>query len=260
MKAAILIPVFNEVKTIQDVVKQALEHCPDVIVVVDGSTDRTLEILLHNKSIHLLVHVRNLGLTEALKTGFRYALKKGFDCVVKIDGDGQMNLNQYHSILNRYYHDRPDIVTARYNPNTPWMIKKDIWIYSFLFNLAIGIGVSDILSEYRLFSRKAMTDFINLSLARNASNISLIGLVKQGCHVTEINEGVNYQLTRLRPAYLQMLIDCRIQFVLGLWKYQSVRSRITSVVSIPILILLLIFNITFGYRYNTFLPKSMIRK
>lgn len=262
MKAAILIPVFNEERTIAVVLREAKKKNDHVIVVIDGSTDRSLEIASEEEGVHVLVNEENLGLAGAIKVGLKYALQQGFDTVIKIDGDGQMNLERYDELVALHQASGADVVLARYNRDTPWMIKKDIWLYSWLFRLATRVRVSDVLSEYRLLSRRAMEEFISAKIRPFASNVALVDLVKAGCSVREIKGGVNYsfRLSERRPAHWSILIDCRVQFVRALWTFGTWRSRAVSAVSVVPLALLLLTNVTLGARYNTLLSKKRARK
>jgi glycosyltransferase involved in cell wall biosynthesis len=84
----VLIPCLNEEKAIRDVVASALALDLPVIVVDDGSDDRTPEIVAGMPAI-LLRHGQRRGKGEALRTGFREAIRRGYDTVVTMDGDGQ---------------------------------------------------------------------------------------------------------------------------------------------------------------------------
>lgn len=84
----VLIPCLNEEKAIGAVVKSTLRLGVPVIVIDDGSDDRTPEIV-KTLPVTLLRHDRRQGKGEALRTGFRAALQQGFDAVVTMDGDGQ---------------------------------------------------------------------------------------------------------------------------------------------------------------------------
>lgn len=84
----VLIPCLNEEKAIGTVVKSALTLGVPVIVIDDGSDDRTPEIV-GALPVTLLRHARRQGKGEALRTGFREALRQGLDAVVTMDGDGQ---------------------------------------------------------------------------------------------------------------------------------------------------------------------------
>ena len=87
-RCCILIPALNEERAIRDVVESALAVCPDVIVVDDGSDDATPAIV-GALPVTLIRHPQRMGKGEALRDGFRAALRLGFDAVVTMDGDGQ---------------------------------------------------------------------------------------------------------------------------------------------------------------------------
>lgn len=87
-RVAVLIPALNEELRIREVVEGALAHCPNVIVVDDGSTDATVE-RIQDLPITLIRHEVRRGKGEALREGFRLACERGFDGVLSMDGDGQ---------------------------------------------------------------------------------------------------------------------------------------------------------------------------
>lgn len=86
----VLLPTYNNAGTLHDVVSAVLEHCDDVIVVDDGSTDGTRQILeAFGESITVVRHASNRGKGAALLTGFRKAADAGFSTVITMDTDGQ---------------------------------------------------------------------------------------------------------------------------------------------------------------------------
>lgn len=86
----VVVPTYNNIKTISDVIKATLEQCDDVIVVSDGSDDGTTEALTaYGSAITLISYGRNRGKGYALKVGFRKALELGFVYAITLDGDGQ---------------------------------------------------------------------------------------------------------------------------------------------------------------------------
>lgn len=84
----VLIPCLNEEAAIGRVIASVLALRVPVIVVDDGSDDRTIDIV-SSYPVTLLRHEHRMGKGEALRTGFREALRQGFDAVVTMDGDGQ---------------------------------------------------------------------------------------------------------------------------------------------------------------------------
>jgi glycosyltransferase involved in cell wall biosynthesis len=88
MKAAIVIPAYEEARTIRAVASRALACCDDVAVVDDGSRDGTAAAL-DGLPVTLLRHEVNQGKAAALASGFAWALARGVDAVVTLDADGQ---------------------------------------------------------------------------------------------------------------------------------------------------------------------------
>ncbi len=88
MTTVVLIPAFNEVRTLADVVRGALMHADELVVVDDGSTDGTaLTIAL--PAVQVVTHARNEGKSASLIDGFGHALACGATRVVTMDADGQ---------------------------------------------------------------------------------------------------------------------------------------------------------------------------
>jgi glycosyltransferase involved in cell wall biosynthesis len=85
---AVLIPALNEELRIREVVQSALAHCPNVIVVDDGSEDGTAAAVA-DLPVTLLRHERRMGKGASLRDGFAQALRMGMRAVVTMDGDGQ---------------------------------------------------------------------------------------------------------------------------------------------------------------------------
>jgi len=88
MKACVIIPTFNESRTIAGLVREIRGLGLDVLVIDDGSDDPSA-LLAQKGGATVLRNDANQGKGVSLNRGFRYALKKGFDAVITMDGDGQ---------------------------------------------------------------------------------------------------------------------------------------------------------------------------
>ena len=97
-RIAVVIPALNEALRIRDVVEGALRHCPNVILVDDGSDDGTVEAVA-GLPITLLRHPARMGKGAGLRDGFAEALRHGFDAVVTMDGDGQHSADDIPRLL-----------------------------------------------------------------------------------------------------------------------------------------------------------------
>ncbi len=103
-RIAVLIPALNEALRIREVIEGALQHCPHVIVVDDGSDDDTAEIAA-SLPVTLLRHPRRMGKGAALRDGFAEAIRQGHAAVITMDGDGQHTPSDIPRLLaaaNRY--------------------------------------------------------------------------------------------------------------------------------------------------------------
>ncbi len=83
------LPVYNEAKHVNGVLDQVLRHSPHVLVVDDGSTDGTAQLLAERTDVERLTHGRNQGYGAALRSAFEYTLAHRYDVLVTIDCDGQ---------------------------------------------------------------------------------------------------------------------------------------------------------------------------
>jgi len=89
MRILTAIPVYNEEQYLHTVLQATLKHVEHVLVVDDGSTDRTPELLRDFPQISVVRHARNAGYGAALKTAFRQTIEGGYDGLVTLDCDGQ---------------------------------------------------------------------------------------------------------------------------------------------------------------------------
>ena len=89
LKACVLIPTYNNAKTLEAVISKTLEYCGEVMVVNDGATDSTPDIISKFKNLIVVTHPKNKGKGTALRNGFKKAVELCFDYVITIDSDGQ---------------------------------------------------------------------------------------------------------------------------------------------------------------------------
>ena len=83
------LPVYNEAQHLDGVLDQVRQHCPEILVVDDGSTDGTAQRLAARSDIRICTHAQNRGYGAALISAFDYAVANRYDVLVTIDCDGQ---------------------------------------------------------------------------------------------------------------------------------------------------------------------------
>jgi len=89
MKLLTAIPVYNEERHLDGVLREVRRYSPEILVVNDGSTDGTAERLSHHKDVRVITHETNRGYGAALISAFAYALEDRFEVLVTMDCDGQ---------------------------------------------------------------------------------------------------------------------------------------------------------------------------
>lgn len=111
-RALVVIPLFNEEATLGQVLEEVRAVAPsaDVLVVDDGSTDRSPGILRRYPDVAVITHAMNLGYGQSLIDGFAYAVARGYDAVVTIDCDAQHEPSEIPQFLAAL--DDADIVSG----------------------------------------------------------------------------------------------------------------------------------------------------
>ena len=113
VRRAAILPALNEERNIVRVLGELHELDPglEVIVVSDGSTDRTAEVAAEGGA-HVIRLPFNLGIGGAVQTGFRYAWEEGYELAVRLDGDGQHDPTQLPALVAPIVADEADIVVG----------------------------------------------------------------------------------------------------------------------------------------------------
>jgi len=163
-KIAILIPAYNEEKYIKGVIKNCFKYRLDIVIVDDGSTDNTLEVVKSipvpkNFKITLIKHSKNLGKGQSLKTGFSYIVKNNYSGVITIDADGQHKTSEIKNFLKVIEKENPDLIIGDRLGNTKNMpfirLATNVFTSWVISNIA-GIRISDVQSGFRYISTKAL--------------------------------------------------------------------------------------------------------
>jgi len=110
----VFIPVYNEKDTIGEIVDQIrqLPYDLDILVIDDGSSDGTREILNRRNDIRVILHHENLGYGQTLIDGFRRASEQGFDYVITIDSDKQHQPREIPLFIEKAEQGRWDIISG----------------------------------------------------------------------------------------------------------------------------------------------------
>jgi len=183
----VIIPTYNNAGTIADVVHRTLAQCQDVIVVADGCTDGTLDILRGIGGITIVSYARNAGKGTALKRGFCKALEMGFAYAITIDADGQHFPEDIPAMLHaNQKHPGALIVGQRKGLAEMERSKGSRFanaFSNFWFAIQTGHRLKDTQTGFRLYPLKKLC---GLSLLTSRYEAELALLVFSAWHGTEI--------------------------------------------------------------------------
>lgn len=150
----VIIPTYNNPKTIKNVAFDVLEHGYELIVVDDGS-DEIIETLFsqdEKNNITFLRHEINKGKGEAIVSGVRRAKEFGFSYVVSMDGDGQHLASQIQKLVDNYKEDEIVIGARNFDlAHVPKGSKFGRWFSDFWARWDTGQEITDSLSGFRIY-------------------------------------------------------------------------------------------------------------
>ena len=157
------LPVFNEVDSVEPVLKQVLKYSDQVLVVDDGSTDGTSKKLANRSDISVVTHPTNQGYGAALITAFEYAAEHNFDVLVTIDCDGQHEPQRIPEFVEACLQENVDIVSgSRYlqkfegdsqPPEQRMKINRKI---TGLMNERLGLELTDTFCGFKAYQVDAL--------------------------------------------------------------------------------------------------------
>jgi glycosyltransferase involved in cell wall biosynthesis len=195
-KVAIVIPTYNHGIRINDVVWRTTALGYPVVVVDDGSTDDTAEILASINGITVLTHDQNMGKGVALLTGFQ-EVSKTWDWAVTLDADGQHKPEDVENLLEAVKESqRPIVIGSRQGmdgENVPWTSRFGRGFSNFWVWVSGGPKISDSQSGFRLYPLPEVLTLDVHALRFQFEVEILVKARRKGIPVTEAPVQVVYQ-------------------------------------------------------------------
>lgn len=159
LKCCVIIPTYNNAKTLKDVVVSVQHYTNNIIVVNDGSTDTTNSILNEIEGIEKAGYSRNRGKGFAIRTGFKRALELGYKYAITMDSDGQHYASDIPVFINALS-NKPNhifiggrIMEGQEQAKSSGLANR---ISNFWFSVETGMKLPDTQSGYRLYPIKIL--------------------------------------------------------------------------------------------------------
>jgi glycosyltransferase involved in cell wall biosynthesis len=194
----VILPAYDEEVSIGSMVLLTKLYADKVIVVDDGSSDRTADIAL-KAGAEVIVHKVNTGKGGALRTGFVAAAERGADIIVTMDSDAQHNPADIPKIVAPIFRGEADMVNgSRYlnglEKNTPAYRRVGQTVLDTATNLNSGLKITDSQSGFRAFSASTVDIFRFKAQGMAIESEMLADAGKAGLRITEVEIGVRYDV------------------------------------------------------------------
>jgi hypothetical protein len=164
-KILVIVPAYNEEGSVEKVIEAVRTHLSqaDVLVINDGSTDRTSEKAKACGATVLDLPF-NLGIGGAMQAGYQYAKEKGYDIAIQVDADGQHDPREIPKLLHALKVEKVDVtIGSRFIADSGYksstMRRVGISILSQVISMMVGQKITDPTSGFRAANRKAIQLF-----------------------------------------------------------------------------------------------------
>jgi glycosyltransferase involved in cell wall biosynthesis len=210
MRLCVIIPTYNNAGTLQQVVEDVCSYCQDIIVVNDGSTDATSDILPQLPAKVVVVsYEQNKGKGHALVVGFREAVKRGFTHAVTIDADGQHFAADIPVLIKATESNKDGFVVGCRNLTEENMPRQNTFankFSNFWFRLQTGVNLPDTQSGFRLYTLRALRGLSMITSRYEAELEFLVYASWAGVKISSVPVRVYYppqeeRVSHFRPVY-----------------------------------------------------------
>ena len=210
-RLCVIIPTFNNAGTILQVVQSVMAYCNQLIVVDDGCTDGTSDILnTLPQSVTVVSYHPNKGKGHALVAGFKKAMDMGFSHAITIDADGQHFADDIPLLIKETEKSPSSIIVGCRNLTEENMPRQNTFanrFSNFWFRLQTGVNLSDTQSGYRLYPLASLRG-LSLITSRYEAELELLVFASwAGVQIKSVPVKVYYPPAEERVSHFRPIYD-----------------------------------------------------
>lgn len=240
----VVVPTYNNAGTIAEVIKQVRQYSNHILVVNDGSTDATAEII-ESLDVLNISYTPNRGKGYAIRSSFNYAKENGYDYVLTIDSDGQHYANDIEKFAKEIALNPDSLIIGARNLNADNMPSKNTFankFSNFWYRVETGNKLSDTQSGFRLYPIRKIGDLHFFSSRYEFEVEVIVRAAWKGVNVYNIPIQVYYPPVGERISHFKPLKDF---------------TRISILNSFLVVLALLFY---FPWKFINLLTKENIKK
>lgn len=209
-RVCVIIPTYNNAATLADIISGVEEYTSDIIIVNDGSTDNTDQILLSFSQIKQVHYTPNKGKGIALRRGFKKALELGYCYAITMDSDGQHFAADLPNFIHQLRETKDAIIIGARNMDQEGIPGKSSFgnrFSNFWFAIETGIRIPDTQSGYRLYPLHAMKSMHFYTRKYEFEIEVLVRCAWKGINIKSIPVSVYYAPPKERVSHFRPFRD-----------------------------------------------------
>ncbi|HXB43246.1 MAG TPA: DUF2062 domain-containing protein [Puia sp.] len=210
LHACVIIPTYNNEATLERVINDVANYTDDIIIVNDGSTDSTRNIIRSFPAVQCVCYEKNVGKGWALRKGFAFAITKGYEFAITIDSDGQHYAKDLPKFIDELEKHKHTIIIGERDldqSNVPVKSSFGNKFSNFWFKVETGITIEDTQSGLRLYPLAPLKD-IRFRTRKYEFEIEvLVRAAWKGVNIRSIPVSVYYPPVDERISHFRPFLD-----------------------------------------------------
>lgn len=210
MQACVLIPTYNNAATLAAVITDVSAYTDHIIVVNDGSSDNTEELVQSFPFIQFISYKKNVGKGWALRKGFEYAIAKNYQYAITIDSDGQHFAKDLPTFIEKLETSKDAIIIGARNMGQASVPGKSSFgnkFSNFWFKVETGINSPDTQSGYRLYPLQLLKGIRFITRKYEFEIEVLVRAAWRGVKIDSVPVSVYYAPKEIRISHFRPFKD-----------------------------------------------------